>query len=94
MDVEWDPRKADHNRSKHGVEFTEAATIFGDPYELTIADPDHSLHEFRFLSIGRSDNSRLLLVSYTEREADTVRIISARPTNKREQQYYESRHPK
>ena len=94
MDFEWHPQKANKNLTKHGVEFSEAVTVFGDPFELTIADPSHSIDEFRFLSLGRSGNGRPLLVSYTEREPRTVRIISARPANKREQQHYEARHPK
>jgi hypothetical protein len=54
VEFEWDPEKAAANVKKHGVEFAEAMTIFGDPLELTIADPDHSGDEPRFLSIGLS----------------------------------------
>jgi uncharacterized DUF497 family protein len=42
VDFEWDPAKANANESKHGVTFEEAITVFGDPLELTISDPDHS----------------------------------------------------
>jgi len=42
MEFEWDPDKAAANIEKHGVEFSEAITVFSDPLELTIADPDHS----------------------------------------------------
>ena len=52
--IEWDPNKEKINVAKHGVSFAEAMTIFGDPLELTIADPDHSEAEFRFISIGLS----------------------------------------
>lgn len=38
MEFEWDPAKAAANVKKHGVEFTEAVTVFGDPLELTIPD--------------------------------------------------------
>ena len=67
MDFEWDQKKARKNEKKHGVSFTEASTVFGDPLELTISDPDHSHEEFRFLSIGRSAFGNLLLASYTEK---------------------------
>lgn len=67
MDFEWNQNKASKNQKKHGISFSEAATVFGDPLELTISDPDHSHEEFRFLSIGRSALGNLLLVSYTER---------------------------
>ena len=89
MDFEWDSEKAASNLQKHDVSFSEAATIFGDPFEVTIADPDHSEGEFRFLSIGRSQSSRLLVVAYTERD-NRIRIISARPATPKEVRNYES----
>ena len=42
---EWDPVKAEANVCKHGVTFDEASTVFGDPLNLLMADPDHSLDE-------------------------------------------------
>ena len=89
MDFEWDHEKENANIAKHGVSFSEAMTIFGDPLELTIADPDHSEAEFRFISIGLSSAGQLLVVAYTER-GDRTRIISARPVTARERKYYES----
>lgn len=41
MSFEWDNNKASINEQKHGVSFTEAITVFSDPLELTIPDPDH-----------------------------------------------------
>jgi len=92
MEFEWDPEKAAANVAKHGVEFTEAMTIFGDPLELTIADPDHSDDEARFLSIGLSTGSRLLVVAYTER-GDRTRIINAREATAQERKNHESTIP-
>jgi uncharacterized DUF497 family protein len=69
----------------------EAQTVFGDPLEVTIPDPDHSEGEFRFLSLGRSEADRLLIVSYTER-GSRIRIISAREATPRERRDYESEH--
>ena len=46
MEFEWNPEKEQANSEKHGVDFAEAATVFGDPLELTIADPDHSVENF------------------------------------------------
>ena len=89
MEFEWDPDKAAANVEKHGVEFSEAMTVFGDPLELTIADPDHSEGEVRFLSIGVSAAGRLLVVAYTEREGRT-RIINAREPTRTERKQYES----
>lgn len=89
VEFEWDPDKERSNIEGHGVDFAEAATVFGDPLELTISDPDHSVSEFRFLSIGHSVSNRILVVSYTER-GDRVRIISARTVSPKERRQYES----
>jgi uncharacterized DUF497 family protein len=92
MEFEWDPDRAPANARKHGVAFTEAMTIFGDPLELTIVDPDHSHDELRFVSIGMSVAGRLLVVAYTEREG-RIRIINARQAISRERKSYESTSP-
>lgn len=92
MKFEWDQDKAAKNEKKHGISFSEATTVFGDPLELTISDPDHSSEEYRFLSIGRSNVDNLLVVSYTERHRNQIRIISARKATKHEQKYYEQNH--
>jgi uncharacterized protein len=89
VEFEWDPDKERSNIERHGIDFTEAATVFGDPLELTISDPDHSVGEFRFLSTGHSVLNRILVVSYTEREG-RIRIISARTASPKERRQYES----
>jgi len=89
MEFEWDATKADSNVAKHGVTFSEAMTVFGDPLEIAIADPDHSEEEFRFLSMGHSAMGRLLVVAYIER-AGRTRIINAREATPRERRQYES----
>jgi len=85
---ESDPDKARENWLTHRVSFEEAATVFFDPLEITEDDPDHSIGEDRYISIGRSTFDRLLVVSYTER-AGTIRLISARPATPRERRAYE-----
>lgn len=89
MEFEWDPDKATENLAKHGVDFAEASTVFGDPLEVTIPDPDHSEGEARFLSLGLSSGQRLLVVAYTEREGK-IRIIHAREAAPKERRSYES----
>lgn len=89
MEFEWNPEKEQANIEKHGVDFAEATTVFVDPLELTIADPDHSVGEFRFLSMGRSSRNRILVVSYTERQ-ERIRIVSARIASSKERRQYES----
>jgi uncharacterized DUF497 family protein len=89
VEFEWDPDKATANVRKHGVEFAEAVTVFGDPLEVTIPDPDHSEGGRRCLSLGMSVSGRLLVVAYTEREG-RIRIINAREAASHERQQYES----
>jgi uncharacterized DUF497 family protein len=84
----WDPRKAAINLKKHGIDFHEAATVFNDPLSVTFPDADHSAREQRFLTIGQSIRTRLLVVAHTE-DGDTIRIISARLATRREQSFYE-----
>ena len=89
IEFKWDKNKAATNEKKHGVSFSEATTVFGDPLELTIEDTKHSSGEYRFLSIGKSSAGNLLVVSYTEREKNLIRIISARKATRKELKYYE-----
>lgn len=91
MELEWDPDKEQSNVKKHQVDFAEAKTVFNDPLEVTIPDPTHSLDENRFLSLGRSETDRLVVVSYTERHGDRIRIINARLASRKERRQYERR---
>ena len=88
LDFEWDTRKAQRNLVKHGVSFTEAATVFGDALAVTFCDPDHSDVERRFLLIGQTDGGALLVVAHTER-GHKIRIIRAREATRRERTFYE-----
>jgi len=54
LEFEWDSRKAELNLKEHGVSFDEATTVFRDTLSITIADPDHSDSENRFVDIGMS----------------------------------------
>ncbi len=88
LEFEWDSDKADRNLREHGVSFDEATTVFRDTLSITIADPDHSASEHRFIDVGMSHRGELLVVSYTERE-DKIRIISARRATRAERKNYE-----
>ena len=88
VNFEWDPGKARQNRRKHRVSFQEAASVFGDPLAITYSDPDHSLVEQRFITVGMSSAGRVLIVAHADREAN-IRIISARKTTQRERKHYE-----
>ena len=88
MRFEWDPAKDRRNQASHGVSFAEAETVFGDPLQWTIRDPDHSIGESRFLTTGVSTQQRVIIVAHTERN-DRIRIISARPVTAAERRVYE-----
>lgn len=90
---EWDKEKADTNLKKHKISFEEAKTVFYDPNALLIADPDHSeIKEDRFIIMGMSSKSKLLIVCHCYRENDEViRIFSARKAEKSEINQYGER---
>lgn len=88
MKFEWDPQKADSNQKKHGVSFQEAASVLGDALSITYPDPDHSVKERRFITVGMSRLGRVLMVAHTDRRGN-IRIISARKTTRQERRYYE-----
>jgi len=89
MKIVWDEAKAASNQKKHGITFTEAQSVFYDSYALLINDPDHSENEERFILLGLSFVSNMLVVCHCYREKDEqLRIISARKaTNKETAQY-------
>ena len=88
MEFDWDGDKAEANLSKHGISFDEAKTVFDDPLYIDFYDPDYSDEEHRYIIIGESQQHRLLIVSYTERD-HKIRLISAREVTKREREDYE-----
>ena len=88
MNFEWDSKKARENEAKHGVSFEEAAEVFADEHSSTVADPDHSYGEERFLIFGQTQRQRSLVVAFTER-GDRIRIVSAREMTRQERKAYE-----
>ena len=89
IDFTWDEQKNEINIRKHGVSFSEAATVFYDPTAIVFDDPEHSQEEDRFLIIGFSQNERLCIVSHCYRgEDEIIRIISARKATAKERKVY------
>ena len=88
MEFEWDPDKAAQNLRKHGVSFAEVSTVFGDSLAGTAADPEHSLRESRYITVGTSNRGRLLIIAHADR-GERVRIISARKLTRTEREAYE-----
>lgn len=88
VEIDWDPHKAEANLRDHGVAFSEAVTVLEDGFALTREDPD-ALDEQRFVTLGLSGLGNLLVVVYTYREPEVVRIVSAWKANKRQRLQYE-----
>jgi uncharacterized DUF497 family protein len=88
VNIEWDERKNQINIMKHGVSFDLATHVFTDPLRKEDYDDKHSGPEQdRVIVIGLAEN-RLLFVSFTEPDSETIRIISVRKANKHERRYY------
>ncbi len=90
---EWDENKESSNRRKHKIGFAETKAVFDDPFLATFFDDFHSDEEERFISIGLSNHSRILLVVHTEVSEQTddiiIRIISCRKATNLEREIYE-----
>jgi uncharacterized DUF497 family protein len=89
LQFEWDSKKAALNVKRHQVSFDEASTVFDDPLACIFDDTDHSQEERREMIIGHSILKRLLLVCFTERAEDRIRIFSACLATKHERKDYE-----
>lgn len=93
----WDDDKAIINWKKHKVDFKVAAEVFFDDDAVDIWDLDHNSEEDRRNIIGRVFDPtiyrEILFVVYVERVRkdgkDVIRIISARPANRKERKLYE-----
>jgi uncharacterized protein len=90
---DWDPAKAESNRTKHGVSFDEAMLVFADPLAISRLDDEHGESEERWVTLGRTAADRLTLVVHTHDELNdgtiAVRVISARRPTRRETHEYE-----
>ena len=91
MKAAWDEAKNLENRRKHGLSFKEAEDLFtsGSDY-LEIFDEAHSESEDRFIAIGPIPRGLIVVVWTTRDDDDTIRLISARWANEREQALYHS----
>ena len=89
LKFEWDENKNQINQKKHGIAFEEAQTVFYDADALVITDPEHSEKEERFIILGFSKKTNLLVVCHCYRSMDEIiRIISARKATAAETKQY------
>ena len=88
MEVEWDPKKAERNLRKHGVEFVDAVIVLDDERAITL--PDEHPSEERYLTFGMDAQGRVLAISYALK-GSAIRIISARKATSGERAQYEDK---
>jgi uncharacterized protein len=86
VNLEWDPGKTRQNRRKHRVSSQKAVTVFGDPLAATYPDPDHSISEQRFITVGILSAGRVFIVAHVDRLRN-IRIISALKTTQPERMH-------
>jgi len=87
MRYQWDEKKSKSNDKKHGIRFVDACATLEDEQALTIEDAE-AVGEARFLTIGRNDLNKLLLVVWCIRRGDCIRIISARKATAHEKKQF------
>ncbi|MDR0497019.1 MAG: BrnT family toxin [Treponema sp.] len=86
---EWDENKDRLNRKNHGFSFAEILEVFDDPAFLEGFDREHSGKEERYYGIGCLNSFLYIIVFYTLRQRQRIRIISARRTDSDEQEEYD-----
>jgi uncharacterized DUF497 family protein len=88
--LEWDSAKNDENFEKHGISFDEASKLLLSTADcMEVFDNAHSDEEDRFVAIGPIARG-IIVVVFTERDEETIRIISARAATRRERRRYET----
>ncbi|OGG09983.1 hypothetical protein A3A59_02865 [Candidatus Gottesmanbacteria bacterium RIFCSPLOWO2_01_FULL_42_10] len=84
---EWDKGNIDKNYEKHGITLKEAEEVFLDEKVFFTENIKHSQKEKRFIVIGRTSQEKIIFTAFTVR-TNKIRIISARPVNKKEREAY------
>ena len=86
---DWDKGNSRKNE-KHGVSMAEAEQVFFNTPLLLLEDPKHSNQENRFHALGKTDDNRLLHITFTVRDSgQKIRVISARGMHRKERASYE-----
>ena len=89
---DWDAGNERKSINKHEVSRFEAEQVFFNHPLLVLADQKHSQNEARYHALGKSDDARLLHITFTLRSNGTlIRVISARDMHRKERNIYEQR---
>jgi uncharacterized DUF497 family protein len=85
MEFEFDPKKSEANKTKHGIDFHEAQAMWNDPDLIEI--PAKTSDEPRYLAIGKiSGKHWSAVITY---RGEKIRIISSRRSREEEVDLYE-----
>lgn len=87
---DWDAGNARKSVEKHAVSQVETEQIFFNEPLLMVPDVKHSAVERRIHALERTDEGRLLHITFTLRDEETkIRVISARDMSRNERSSYE-----
>jgi uncharacterized DUF497 family protein len=85
---DWDDGNIYKNEKKHGLKWQLIEEVFFNEPLLLLEDLKHSENECRCFALGQTDDGGYFFVVFTKRE-EKIRVISARPMNKKERTVYE-----
>jgi uncharacterized DUF497 family protein len=85
LEFKFDPAKSAANLAKHGIDFTEAQTLWRDTHRIEV--PARTTDEPRRMVVGQI-GGRCWSAVVTYRD-EHVRIISVRPSRESEVELYE-----
>ena len=88
MKFEWDEAKNETNLLKHDLDFVDAEAVFAGPM-LQLRAEQQDYGEDRFIGLGLLQ-SLVVVVVWTRREPDIIRIISMRKATQDEKQRFQT----
>jgi len=88
MEFKWDENKNSENIRKHGFDFADAWQVFEKPL-LVKLDDRADYGEDRWTGVGMMSNGIVIVLVFTEKDQETIRIISMRKATKNERTSYE-----
>lgn len=87
IEFEWDSDKQLLVLNEHNISFAEACSVFTDDHEITFMDNRFDDGEQRYITIGMSNQARLLTIGWTERDAK-YRLITVIKAEKKHERLY------
>ncbi len=90
MKFEWDEEKNKQNIKKHGLDLSDGQELFSGNAPFFInPDARKDYGEERWKGVGILQGVVVVVVVFTERDGDVIRLISLRKASTRERKAYE-----